>query len=102
MELGTHQTDTGVWWEQGAVGLMGSSELGREYGPLWFVLKELIILECGHRYRDLHPIDFAPITELSGAVLCWTAWSTQLTGGITLLYHLILSFIVCFFLGLDV
>lgn len=47
----------------------------------------------GHRCGDLHPIDFTPITELSGAVLCWTAWSTQLTGGITLLYRLILSFI---------
>lgn len=104
MGLGTHQFGTGVWWEWDAVGLMGSSELGREYGLLGFVSEELIIWRGGgHTRRDLYAVDFAPITELSGAVHCWAAGSTWPTGGITQPYLPLLSSSVAWFcLGLDI
>lgn len=104
MGLGTHQFGTGVWWEWDAVGLMGSSELGRAYGLLGFVSEELIIWKGGgHTPRDLYPVDFAPITELSGAVRCCAAGSTRPTGGITQLYlPLPSSSDAWFCLGLDI
>lgn len=92
MGPGTHQFGTGVWWEWDAVGLMGSSELGREYGLLGFVSEELIIWRGGgHTRRDLYAVDFAPITELSGAVRCWAAGSTRPSVGITQPYLPLLS-----------
>lgn len=74
------------------MGLMGSSELGREYGLLGFVSEELIIWRGGgHTRRDLYAVDFAPITELSGAVRCWAAGSTRPSVGITQPYLPLLS-----------